>query len=107
MAEQSSEPTSVNFIDPAEFHKEGFVQEANRQFFHPLGLALSVEIDEDDGSVTLGPIWDYRADPEGLVFADGVMDPTKTHNVAVEHARHLKAREALYGQGGTQPPPTT
>lgn len=30
------------YIDIAEFQREGFLQEANRQFFHPHGLALAV-----------------------------------------------------------------
>lgn len=32
----------TKYIDVAEFRELGFLQEANRQFFHPLGLALSV-----------------------------------------------------------------
>jgi hypothetical protein len=30
------------YLDAAEFQRVGFLQEANRLFFHPLGLALSV-----------------------------------------------------------------
>lgn len=35
-----SEPSPVTYMDLGEFRDEGFLQEANRQFFHPLGLAL-------------------------------------------------------------------
>lgn len=52
-----------------EFREKGFLQEVNRRFFHPLGLALEVVI-EDDGSERLGAIWDYRDDPEGMLFGD-------------------------------------
>jgi len=57
-----------------EFKSAGFLQEANRQFFHPLGLALFVSYDEhehndDSEPVGLG-IMDYRDDPEGMIFAE-------------------------------------
>ncbi len=54
-------------IDIAEFRDRGFLQEANRRFFHPLGLALEVIV-EKDGTCTLGGVWDYRDDPEGMFF---------------------------------------
>ena len=50
-----------------EFRKQGYLQEVNRQFFHPLGLALEVVI-EDDGSEYIGGVLDYRKDPEGVIF---------------------------------------
>lgn len=50
-----------------EFLDEGYLQEVNRRFFHPLGLALSVKVD-DDGHVSLHNIWDGRDDPEGFTF---------------------------------------
>lgn len=58
---------SVNRIDIKEFRKKGFLFEANRKFFHPLGLALEVIIDEK-GEEKLGGIWDYRDDPEGILY---------------------------------------
>lgn len=57
----------VRNIDVKEFRRLGFLQEANRKFFHPLGLALEVVIN-GDGTETLGGIWDYRDDPEGNLF---------------------------------------
>lgn len=37
-------------IDVGEFRERGFLQEANRLFFHPLGLALQVRTMTDDWS---------------------------------------------------------
>lgn len=52
-----------------EFHRRGYLQEVNRCFFHPLGLALALAINdktgEPDGRIK---IWDAREDPEGFVF---------------------------------------
>ncbi|MCL5265186.1 MAG: hypothetical protein M1343_08355 [Chloroflexi bacterium] len=59
----------IKYIDIKEFVDFGFLQEVNRQFLHPLGLALEVAVN-DDGSMALGGIWDYQDDPEGMAFAD-------------------------------------
>ncbi len=50
-----------------EFRDMGLLQEVNRLFFHPLGLALSVSADDND-EFKLDEIWDYRDDPEGIIF---------------------------------------
>jgi len=72
----------INRIDIAEFRREGYLQEVNRRFLHPLGLALEV-VREDDGTERLGGVWDYRDDPEGMVF-DSSMALT-------ENAEHIDA----------------
>ena len=38
-----------------EFREKGYLQELNRQFLHPLGLALEIIINED-GSESLGGV---------------------------------------------------
>lgn len=58
----------VKRIDIKEFRERGYLQEVNRQFFHPLGLALEIKIDED-GKESLGGVWDYRDDDSGIHFA--------------------------------------
>lgn len=65
--------SDIRTIDFKEFVDEGFLQEANRQFFHPLGLAISVEFNEDGEPLGFGGIWDYRDDPEGLYYDPGWM----------------------------------
>jgi hypothetical protein len=54
-------------INIKEFREKGYLQEVNRQLLHPLGLALEVIITED-GTESLGGVWDYRQDPEGLIY---------------------------------------
>lgn len=54
-------------MDIEEFVKGGYLQEVNRRLMHILGLAIEVEVDEK-GNFELSGIWDYRHDPEGLVF---------------------------------------
>ena len=41
--------SDVKFIDIKEFRELGFLQEINRQFLHPLGMALSVAVDTETG----------------------------------------------------------
>jgi len=80
-------------IDIKEFRERGYLQEANRLFFHPLGLALEVIIDEENGSMRLGGIWDSRDDPEGILFTE--FDQEKGNAVAAESAVRCKARAKL------------
>lgn len=92
----NADTEKVKRIDIAEFRRIGYLQEANRLFFHLCGLALEVVVD-DDGSERLGGVWDYRDDPEGMVFGD-MPDSAKAIAVREERARHEDAREALMGE---------
>jgi len=58
----------IKRINIKEFRKLGFLQELNRQFLHPMGLALEVVVDEETGEEKLGGIWDYRNDPERIIY---------------------------------------
>jgi len=57
----------INYITVEEFREKGYLQELNRRFLHPLGLALSINIDEN-GVETFGDIWNYRGDDEGIYY---------------------------------------
>lgn len=59
--------SEVKFISAKEFREKGYLQELNRIFLHPLGLALVVIV-EDNGEEKMGGIWDYRDDPEGIRY---------------------------------------
>ena len=54
-------------ISVKEFRELGYLQELNRRFLHPLGLALSVKIDLE-GFESLDRIFDYRHDNEGIFY---------------------------------------
>ena len=56
----------IKKIDIKEFREGGYLQELNRRFLHPLGLAL--EVISEDGKEKLGGIWDYRDDDEGIHY---------------------------------------
>lgn len=58
---------NIKRIDIKEFREKGYLQELNRKFLHPLGLALEI-IQENDGTETLGGIWDCRDDEEGIYY---------------------------------------
>lgn len=83
---KSNENDRPKTINIKEFHDLGFLQEANRQFFHPLGLALEIvidypkdttkeelekypkAIDHPNAIYKLNAVWDYREDPEGNIY---------------------------------------
>lgn len=83
-------------MEVEEFWREGYLQELNRQFLHPLGLALEVS-QADDGTVTLGGIWDCRDDPEGIIFVDDGPDPEKAKRIEQESSVKALLREAALG----------
>lgn len=87
----------VKRMDIKEFRAFGYLQEVNRRFFHPLGLALEVIVDDEDGSERLGGVWDYRDDPEGILFCEGEIDARKIANVAGEEAARFEGRVAAAG----------
>jgi hypothetical protein len=80
LTEEEAHDEPIKFIDIAEFRSFGYLQEVNRQFLHPLGLALSVDVAED-GTETLAGIWDYRDDPEGMNYGPGMIDRQKIERV--------------------------
>jgi hypothetical protein len=95
--------SEIKTITAREFYERGYLQEVNRQFLHPLGLALCVSIDcedpEDKGEYL--SVWDYRDDPEGMEFGgpDGYgLDARKALNVEEDRLSHEAARKRLWGQ---------
>jgi hypothetical protein len=85
----------VRRIDIKEFRRLGVLQEANRKFFHPLGLALEVIINEEDGTETLGGIWDYREDPEGNFFSNDMIKQEAIDYVENLRKSKIKARKDI------------
>lgn len=90
--------------DLREFREQGFLQEANRLFFHPRGLALSMTLDtKTDEPLGLSVL--STDDPEGFVF-DGweADDFRRAANVAAVRETYRKARTALFRYGGVVEP---
>lgn len=75
----------------ADFVRLGFLQEINRRYLHPLGLALEVEL-ENGEPARLGGVWDYRHDPEGLLFSEEDLRSAEVRRKADEFSAHLFAR---------------
>ena len=85
---------NVRRVDVKEFRSLGFLQEANRKFFHPLGLALEVIVNED-GTETIGGIWDYRDDPEGNFFSQDMIRQEAIDHVEKLRKSKIKARKEI------------
>jgi hypothetical protein len=108
--------TEPKLIDIREFVEQGFLQEVNRVFLHSHGLALSITIN-DDGSYELKGIWDYREDPEGIIYDLKNSNKERLErfrknrdNVYAEFQKHENARNKLfdveYHTYGIEPIPT-
>lgn len=110
----------VKYIDIKEFREQGYLQELNRRFLHPLGLALEVKVENCDNCYkgvvcippkfvnreceecggsgkreALGGVWDYRDDPEGMNFA--VLDREKYNRVQQEWNEKTHHRKQTLG----------
>jgi hypothetical protein len=85
-------------MTPKEFRELGYLQELNRQFLHPLGLALETVIDTA-GAETFGQVWDSRDDPEGIIFAslDEEEARRRAHYVTQELNRLARGRADAFG----------
>lgn len=112
MTDQTPE---ISYLPTDVFIRDGYLQESNRLFFHPLGLAL--ELSAPGGNVRgdvesaiellvsrgymVTRCWDYRDDPEGMVFADQMLGSAegrrKADHVAAEHVARRADRESLLG----------
>lgn len=84
-------------ISGKEFWEFGYLQEVNRQLLHPLGLALEVIVNEENGEVEIGGVWDIRDDPEGIIFGETEIDKNKTERVKKELDKRAKIREKALG----------
>ena len=91
----------INYMSSNEFRKLGFLQEVNRLVLHPAGLALAVELSDDETFKAY--IWDHRDDPEGIIFGNDVLDKEKADRVADEVEKHVEARLSLLGSYTQQP----
>lgn len=98
------EGPSVKRMTVTEFRRLGLLQEINRRFLHPMGLALEVETDDTGEVVGFGEVWDYREDPEGMLFHQSVvLRPEAAVFVDELIEAHLPERKKLFGGATIQP----
>jgi hypothetical protein len=64
------------------FRELGLLHEINRLILHPLGLAMSVNIDPATNVESFGPIWNCLDDPEGIAYGENYIDAAKAASVA-------------------------
>lgn len=86
----------VKKLDLEEFRDSGLLQEVNRQFFHPLGLALEVYVNKHNQVTSISGIQDNRGDPAGMVFGEGLIDQEKIDNVQAMREKRRALREKLF-----------
>lgn len=97
----SETKTPIKRMSVREFRELGLLQEVNRRFLHPMGLALEVFQNEGDGTMRFGEVWDYREDPEGIAFRDDDISDDKSREardyVDALIEDHRAARVSLFG----------
>lgn len=88
------------WMDLKEFQEKGYLQEANRVFFHPLGLEIVVITNYYGEEETIG-IKDYRDNPEGIVYAEDKIGDEEAQNkrlfVLKELSEKMQYRQKKFG----------
>jgi len=97
---------NIKLLTIKQFQELGFLQEANRQFFHPLGLAIALYTDDPGETVMQMNVWDYRDDPEGMFFAPTDEETTSWRKEKAKYVSELKEskeklRQDLLGSDST------
>jgi hypothetical protein len=88
--------SGIKYMSVKEFREAGYLQELNRRFLHPLGLALEVVMQANNQEY-FGRIWDCRDDPEGWLFDDGLIDREKGDRIEKERLARYGARVEKLG----------
>ena len=78
----------MKYLNLKYFRDFGLLQEVNRQFFHPIGLALEMQIDEA-GNVSLSGIQDHTEDPAGVVFGVSPYNEAERYNAMCEKVQNV------------------
>jgi hypothetical protein len=85
-----------------DFRDKGYLQEVNRKFLHPLGLALGIAIDkqetddENEQNYFL-VIIEALDDPEGILYPYAMMDQEKTAYVDKQWMERAVTRQKELG----------
>lgn len=79
-----------------DFRAAGYLQELNRQFLHPLGLALEV-VRQANGEERFGLVWDSREDSQGFAYGPDTIEIPKAIRVEREMEDKRRARQASLG----------
>lgn len=88
---------TVKYMDIKLFRSMGWLQEINRRFLHPAGLAIEVDVDAE-GNEHLSGVQDYRDDPEGMIFGELTAEDTiRAMALAMTVNSKREAREAGLG----------
>ena len=84
-----------NKLDLQYFLDSGLLQEVNRQFFHPRGLAMFVSLDDDGKVKSIAGIYSEQEDLGG--FCLNKIDQDKVKNVKKMTRKFSKRRRELFG----------
>lgn len=98
-----------NKMSIKEFVNEGYLMEANRIFFHPLGLALTVIKDDEDGSVKFADFIQESTAKSGIFFPEKSFTEDKLKKLRkIVHIKRLMAKRRIMELGYViQPIPGT
>lgn len=102
MLRLAEEAYAVAYMPLESFVAGGFLQEVNREWFHPLGLSLVFQR-SDEGEYSIAGVNETN-DPDGFIFDEAELDGSKADVVAARRSKYQNRRQARLGFG-VQPVP--
>jgi len=84
-----------------DFRRLGYLQEANRLFFHRIGLDLEVITNQETGEEKLLAVWDYR-DSGGVIFTEYDQEKAKEVFLEIEQRKASRAEMLECDDNGIQ-----
>ena len=85
----ADDPKEINL---KEFRDFGYLQEVNRRFFHPLGLALVMDCEGEDDRQAQLAIQDFRHLNEGHQFPESLISIQKAERIEDEMEMRMRYR---------------
>ena len=96
VVEKNPPKDGIRRMLPREFRAQGYLQELNRTYLHPLGLAIEIIIDTSTNEEYFGGVWDYRDTDHGIIFGIKT-DKEKATRIAAEKGKKSAARQNKFG----------
>lgn len=82
----------MKYLSADAIRELGILQELNRLLLHPIGIAAEVNL--EDGTLRMQ---DHRDSPDGVIYAEGVIDWRKSHAFSELAKARMEARTATLG----------
>jgi hypothetical protein len=83
------------YMSAKEFREGGYLQEINRIIAHRLGIAICLELNENDDTKTLFSVWDCRDETAGITYHESVINKPEYMKKALKIKKELQEKDMI------------